>query len=84
MVALSLGTRETYPKYYDYKDLAAIRGPYANAYFLALNKAEEDLDESVQGKLKDKKIHIGLACIRIFLMNSRLDYRRIRLPNSAS
>ena len=63
LVALSLGTREKFPKYYDYKDLAAIRGPYANAYFLALNKAEEDVDESVQGKLKDKKVHIGMAFI---------------------
>ena len=66
MVALSLGTREKFPKYYDYKDLAAIRGPYANAYFLALNKAEEDVDESVQGKLKDKKVHIGMAFILIY------------------
>lgn len=63
LIAMSLGTREVFPKYYDYKDLAAIRGPYANAYFLALNKAEEDVDESVQGKLKDKKVHIGRALI---------------------
>ena len=71
LVALSLGTREKFPKYYDYKDLAAIRGPYANAYFLALNKAEEDVDESVQGKLKDKKVHIGKAFILIYRWSVR-------------
>ena len=32
-LAISLGTRESYPKEYDYRDMAGIRGRHGRSYF---------------------------------------------------
>ena len=56
-LAISLGTRETYPKDYDFRDMAGIRGRHASSYFHLLNKAEDGIDKKTEGKLKGKKVH---------------------------
>ena len=56
-LAISLGTRETYPKDYDFRDMAGIRGRHASSYFHLLNKAEEAIGEKTEGKLNGKRIH---------------------------